>query len=98
MSDACTAAPWQPEPSAFHPSLDEFQRITAFDLDSTPPPGGGKVVKGRAYHATCGNLISSKFLDDPTFGEYGCRECDARGFLANPGTTTDRKATGSDRH
>jgi hypothetical protein len=76
------AGPTQP---FIHPSLDEFQRHMAFTLTPEPvPPHGGYRVKGMAFHAVCGNPISSKMIDDPRSGEYGCRECGTRGFLAKP--------------
>lgn len=87
MSTSTTETSWQPEPATFHPSLDEFQRRMAFALTPEPmPPYNGSMVKGMAYHAVCGTPISSKSLDDPRSGEYGCRTCEVRGFLAKPGT------------
>lgn len=84
-SAAVESETWQPEPPAIHPSLDEYQRHSAFVLTPEPvPPYGGSRIKGMAYHAACGNPISSKMIDDPRSGEYGCRECGTRGFLAKP--------------
>lgn len=74
---------WQPEPAAIHPSLDRYQRLSAFTLDPTPPPGGARMVKGMVYHAVCGTPMTSKVLDDPAFGEYGCRTCNERGYLVH---------------
>lgn len=75
------AGTWQPEPAAIHPSLDRYQRLSAFTLDPTPPPGGARMVKGMAYHAVCGTPMTSKVLDNPAFGEYGCQTCEERGYL-----------------
>jgi hypothetical protein len=81
MTESVPTDTWQPEPAAIHPSLDRYQRLSAFTLDPTPPPGGARMVKGMAYHAVCGTSMTSKVLDDPAFGEYGCRTCGERGYL-----------------
>ena len=92
MSESVPTDTWQPEPAAIHPSLNHYQRLSAFTLDPTPPPGGARMVKGMAYHAVCGTPMTSKVLDDPAFGEYGCRTCGERGYLvqvpaSRPGDT-----------
>lgn len=87
MSDQATettTGTWQPEPATFHPSLGEWQRHAAFVLNPTVPEGGGRMIKGPAYHAPCGSNLSNKHLDDPQPGEYGCPTCNERGYLVKP--------------